>query len=131
MDHKLYPQDIKLLISDSAANQIQLILKNDYTLKGMLFRIKIGGKGCEGFTYEAGFSEEHQDDLIVNPLPPYQELKILIDPFTAFYTQKLSLDFLFDSNLQQDGFIISNADEGSHRGKFFKDESKLPPWAKK
>ena len=130
MKKSINAQDINLRISDTAANQILLISENDYTLKGHLFRIKIGGKGCEGFTYEAGFSEKTEDDLVINPGPPHHEIKILMDPFTAFYTQELTLDYVFDPQTFEDGFVIKNAAEGSHRGKFFKDESKLPPWAK-
>jgi len=125
--------DIKIFVTDSAVRQIQLMLENDYTLQGLSFRVKIGGKGCEGFTYETGFSEKHEDDLIIinnYPLINY-ELTILIDPFTAFYTQEFTIDYLLDTTNNDEGFIIKNAADGQHRGKFFKDESRLPPWAKK
>jgi Fe-S cluster assembly iron-binding protein IscA len=125
--------DIKLFVTDSAVRQIQLMQQNDYTLNGLLFRIKIGGKGCEGFTYDTGFSEQHEDDLILKhhyPLINY-ELTVLMDPFTGFYTQELTLDYLLDISNNEEGFVVINAADGQHRGKFFKDESLLPPWAKK
>lgn len=130
---KITVQDIKLFVTDSAVRQIQVMQENDYTLAGHLFRIKIGGKGCEGFTYDTGFSEPHADDLTVElsyPLINFH-LKVLMDPFTAFYTQELTLDYLLDTTNNEEGFIVNNAADGQHRGKFFKDEGKLPPWAKK
>lgn len=133
MEKSISASDIKLFVTDSAVHQIKLMEENDYTLKGLNFRIKIGGKGCGGFTYSTGFSELHEEDLIVEkefPLIKYH-LKVLMDPFTAFYTQELTLDYLLDPASNEEGFIVNNAADGQHKGKFFKDESRLPPWAKK
>lgn len=133
MDKGILASDIKLFVTDSAIRQIQLMQYNDYTLEGLSFRIKIGGKGCGGFTYDTGFSEYHADDLVIEKdisLINFK-LKILMDPFTAFYTQEATLDYLLETGTNEEGFVINNASEGQHRGKFFKDESKLPPWAKK
>jgi iron-sulfur cluster insertion protein len=133
MEKTIQTSDLSIFVTDSAVRQIQVMLENDYTLKGLFFRVKIGGKGCEGFTYETGFSEKHEDDLVVvhqYPLINY-DLTVLIDPFTAFYTQEFTIDYLLDTTNNEEGFIIKNAADGQHRGKFFKDESRLPPWAKK
>ena len=132
MEKTLLASDVKLFVSDSAVRQIQLMQENDYTLEGLSFRIKIGGKGCGGFTYDTGFSEFHQDDLVIEkdyPLINFK-LKVLIDPFTAFYTMDSTLDYLLDPTNNEEGFVITNAADGDHKGKFFKDESKLPPWAR-
>lgn len=133
MEKTLQASDLKLFVTDSAVRQIQLMQVNDYTLEGLSFRIKIGGKGCEGFTYDTGFSELHPDDLVIKQQYPLInfELVVLIDPFTAFYTQEATLDYLLDTSNNEEGFIVNNAADGQHRGKFFKDESRLPPWAKK
>ena len=133
MEKSLQASDIKLFVTDSAVRQIQLMQVNDYTLEGLSFRIKIGGKGCGGFTYDTGFSEFHADDLVLEtpyPLINYT-LKVLIDPFTAYYTQDSTLDYLLDPANNEEGFVVTNAADGEHKGKFFKDESKLPPWANK
>jgi iron-sulfur cluster insertion protein len=131
MEKKLLASDIKLFVSDSAVRQIQLMQENDYTLAGHSFRIKIGGKGCGGFTYDTGFSEFHEDDLVIEIKFPMINftLKVLIDPFTAYYTQESNLDYLLDPANNEEGFVVANAADGTHKGKFFKDESKLPPWA--
>ncbi len=133
MEKTITAAEINLFVSDSAVRQIQLMQLNDYTLEGLQFRIKIGGKGCGGFTYDTGFSEHHPDDLVIKKSFPMInfELSILMDPFTAFYTQESSLDYLLDPQNNQEGFVLTNAADGEHKGKFFKDESKLPPWAKK
>jgi iron-sulfur cluster insertion protein len=133
MKKSLSSEDIKLLVTDSAVRQIQVMQENDYTLEGLSFRIKIGGKGCEGFTYDTGFSEKHADDLVLTQDFPIIKFKltVLMDPFTAFYTQELTLDYLLDTSNNEEGFIVQNAADGQHRGKFFKDENRLPPWAKK
>lgn len=133
MDKFITPSDIQLLITDSAVRQIQLMLENDFTLEGLSFRIKIGGKGCGGFTYDTGFSERHEDDLVIRKSYPLigAELEILMDPFTAFYTQDATLDYLLDVTSNEEGFVVTNAHEGEHKGKFYKDETKLPPWAKR
>jgi Fe-S cluster assembly iron-binding protein IscA len=123
--------DIDIFITDSAIKQIKLIEDNDYTIQGQFFRVKIGGKGCGGFTYETGFTNVDSEDIIIKkhyPSIEYQ-LTIIIDPFTAFYTQKFTLDYLLDPQSNEEGFIVSNAADGEHKGKFFKDKSKLPPWA--
>lgn len=133
METKIQASDIKLFVTDSAIRQIHLMQTHDYTLEGLCFRIKIGGKGCGGFTYDTGFSETHAEDLEICQFYSainYQ-LTILMDPFTAFYTQEATLDYLLDTASNEEGFVIINAAEGTHRGKFYKDESKLPPWANK
>jgi Fe-S cluster assembly iron-binding protein IscA len=133
MENKITAEEITFFATDSAVRQIQLMQDNDYTLEGLQFRIKIGGKGCEGFTYDTGFSELHPDDLVIKQSYPLInfELTVLMDPFTAYYTQKLTLDYMLDMNNNEEGFIVNNAADGQHRGKFFKDESLLPPWARK
>jgi iron-sulfur cluster assembly accessory protein len=118
--------ELKLQVSDAAIQQIKLMLEHDYTLKGKIFRIKIGGKGCGGFTYQTGFSEADKDDLTVVA----SEVIIHVDSFTAHYINGSTLDYQFDPKNHEDGFVITNPREKEFAGKFFKDTSKLPPWAK-
>jgi Fe-S cluster assembly iron-binding protein IscA len=113
-------------LSTAAADQISLLKLNDYTLSELDFRIKIGGKGCGGFTYETGFSQRRADDLILN----LNECVIIMDPFTVFYTQSASVDFKLDLNLNEDGFVVENHAGTKYAGKFFKDTSLIPKWEK-
>lgn len=125
MEYTIKATDIQLEISQEAKNQIRLIVEHDYTLQDHYFRIQIGGKECHGFTYQLGFTTKDQNDLEI----VLDNLVILMDPFTAFYTQHAKLDYALDEQ-GNDGFMLTNLKESDHRGKFFKDLSKLPPWAK-
>jgi Fe-S cluster assembly iron-binding protein IscA len=120
------PRNPQLTVSPEAARQIRLLLQHDYTLKGLSFRIKIGGKGCGGFTYELGFSAPLPDDVILET----DGVRVLMDPFTAFYTRLARLDHRLEPDNNEDGFVVENAEESLYAGKFFKDTSLVPPWEK-
>lgn len=115
--------DLDITISDFAKKQVLLILENDYTLLDHVFRLQISGKGCQGFDYSLGFSLPHQDDLVYEK----DGLKLNIDPFSAYYCRHGEIDYLIDHEHEIDGLVFTNHNEKSHRGKFFKDESTLPP----
>jgi len=121
----LTPQDIQLDITENALRQIQLIQQHDYTLEGLHFRIKIGGKGCGGFTYETGFSAQLPDDLVLT----VQGATIFMDPFTAHYTQKGQLDYKIEQD--EEGFVVENFAGDLYKGKFFKDPNLVPKWESK
>jgi len=125
-------ENFDLIVTDSAVSQIKLITENDFTLKDQFFRVQIGGKGCEGFTYKTGFTEKNVDDITFKKFfsAINYQLEILVDPFTAHYTSGSTLDYLLETQTNEEGFILTNPKESQHRGKFFKDTSKLPPWAK-
>jgi Fe-S cluster assembly iron-binding protein IscA len=121
---------VDLFITDSAAHQIELMKTHDYTLKGQEFRIHIKGKGCHGFDYASGFSSPQSDDVFTYFEINSIKIPIIMDPFTAFYTQKLKVDYLLDPEQNTEGFIIENLDQDKFQGKFYKDTTLLPPWAK-
>jgi len=120
----------KIEVSARARLEIELIRTNDFTLDGQKFRLFITSKGCEGFTYGAGFDVARSDDLIVT-LPQTSEFSLLelhLDPFTAYYLQSGRLDFVFDPALNVDGFVVKNTNQTSFYGKFWtKDDTKVPP----
>ncbi|MFA5584091.1 MAG: hypothetical protein WDA09_07745 [Bacteriovoracaceae bacterium] len=125
MEYTIKATDIQLEITQAARNQLLLMTEHDYTLQNQFFRIQIGGKECHGFTYQLGFTAKDQNDLEIS----LENLTLLIDPFTAYYTQHAKLDFQMNEE-GEDGFVLTNLNQSEHRGKFFKDLSKLPPWAK-
>ncbi len=88
--------EFQIDLTDSAFKQIQLILENDFTLEGHQFRLKIGGKGCDGFTYDTGFSTKIDDDIELIFKQNDESISILLDDFTGFYCKEGLLDFLFD-----------------------------------
>lgn len=119
----------KIQFTDEALSQLNLIIENDYTLKGKYFRILISGKGCDGFTYSVGFTDLRDDDFLINIKNNEQvDIAILIDPFAAFYLQDSTVDFINKPEEDLEGFIVVNHMQQKYAGKFFKDQKeKIPP----
>lgn len=118
--------DYKINLTQAAFKQIALISENDYTLTDLFFRLKIGGKGCDGFTYETGFSALLETDISLKFSLENKVLTLILDPFTAYYCKEGQLDFLLNPKNNQDGFVFINDNEHKYAGKFFKDESLVP-----
>jgi len=116
----------QIILTEMAALQIKLLLENQYQSPTQYFRIKIQGKGCDGFTYAAGLTPQDPDDFEVTP--SQKDLTILMDPFTAFYSKELSLDYFQDFESDLEGFLVTNLNQKEYQGKFWtKDPSKIPP----
>ena len=116
-----------LKITQKAIDQIRLILKNDFTLTGKFLRIQITGKECDGFTYSVGFHNIHKDDCKI-PCPQLGENQFLImDPFSSFYLQDYTLDFIQDYENDLEGFEVINHDQKEFQGKFWKKEPHKVP----
>ena len=132
-DSKLDKKNIaipNINFTERAFLQLKTIIDNDFTLAGKYFRILISGKGCDGFTYAAGFTDLHPDDFEVKVmnLDGSEEFHIIIDPFAAFYLQVASVDFIQDFDLDTEGFVVINHDQINFHGKFWKKaEEKIPP----
>lgn len=106
--------------SESARREIELILANDFTLKDKGLRIHISGKGCDGFTYGVGWDSPKGDDLSLIPEQFDSPFSILLDPFTQKYLQSVKIDFIFSPETDEEGLVITNPDEKSFRGKFWR-----------
>lgn len=114
--------------TERALEQLKLILNNDFTLAGKYFRILISGKGCDGFTYSAGFTDLKDDDFLVKIENSVEEITILLDPFAAFYLQETSVDFIQDFEKDVEGFVITNHLQKKYAGKFWrKSPEDTPP----
>ncbi len=123
-------QSPNVYFTKSAFEQLKLIIENDFTLAGKYFRLLIAGKGCDGFTYAAGFTDLLEDDFLVNVLFEKEstDIQVAIDPFAAFYLNQVTVDFLFNPLTNEEGFIINNHAEGKYKGKFFNQKNaNLPP----
>lgn len=134
VDTKKVPMP-KLVFSAMALSQYKLIVENDFTLKGKYLRVLISGKGCDGFTYSVGFTDWNHDDLKV-PVRDHQgqllneTIEVLMDPFTAFYLQQVSIDYLQDFANNNEGFTVTNLNQKEFAGKFWRQETgatKVPP----
>ena len=116
-------EQLNIEITDLAVKQLKNIMENDYTLEGLVFRLKINGKECHGFTYAIGFTKADPDDLVYK----ISDIEIHIDPFTAYYCQEGIIEYLFDMDTDKEGFFFENRNEKNYRGKFFKKEGMNPP----
>lgn len=117
-----------IMFTKRALLQLKLIIDNDFTLAGKYFRILVSGKGCDGFTYAAGFTDFQAEDFLVNIANSDLDIQIVIDPFAAFYLQEASVDFIQDFNLDSEGFVIINHGQKNFKGKFWKENpDRTPP----
>lgn len=117
-----------IMFTERALSQLKLIIDNDFTLAGKYFRIVVSGKGCEGFTYAAGFTDLNADDFQVRIANSDEEIFVVVDPFAAFYLQEASVDFVQDFDQDAEGFVIVNHAQGEFKGKFWRAApEKTPP----
>lgn len=117
-----------IMFTERALSQLMLIMDNDFTLAGKYFRIVVSGKGCEGFTYAAGFTDLNDDDFQVRIANTNEEIYVIVDPFAAFYLQEASVDFVQDFDLDAEGFVIVNHAQAEFKGKFWRAApEKAPP----
>ena len=117
-----------IMFTERALAQLKLIIENDFTLAGKYFRIVVSGKGCEGFTYAAGFTDLNEDDFQVRIANTTEEIYVVVDPFAAFYLQEASVDFVQDFDIDAEGFVIVNHAQGEFKGKFWRAApEKTPP----
>lgn len=115
-------------ITSEALEQIILIKQHDFTLQEKSFRIAIKGKECDGFTYEAYFDQQNEDDFKILFEKKGQTIELIFDPFSAFYLKHVKVDYKISLEDNTDGFIIDNPDQDQHTGKFWvrKGASKPP-----
>jgi iron-sulfur cluster insertion protein len=112
----------KIEFTPSALEQIKLIVDNDFTLRGLYFRILISGKGCDGFTYSTGFTEFNSEDFIVQiENNKNLDFSVLIDPFASFYLQDTMVDFVQDFENDTEGFVVLNKNQKQFAGKFWRE----------
>ena len=118
-------QTPRVLVSDEAVRQLELMYHLDHTLKNKVFRIQISGKGCAGFSYECGWTEALHEDFICETR---LKIPIHMTPFCAFYTQHCEIDYQFDDLQGQEGFLLLNHKQKDDTGKFWRnDPTKTPP----
>jgi len=111
-------------ISEMALIQINLIIENDFTVKDQYFRVQITGKECDGFVYSTGFTTKHVDDFTLEVVG----IKVIIDPFSAYYLKDTNIDYVQDFAKEEEGFTVTNHDQENFTGKFWKTApEKIPP----
>lgn len=116
-----------VLMTKRAQDQYRLIVENDITLEDCVFRLEVSGKGCDGFTYAAGFTDKRNDDFLVQVANSKQTLIVALDPFAAYYLQETSIDFIQDFAQDAEGFVIINLRQENFQGKFWRARPELTP----
>ena len=109
-----------------ALSQLKLILEHDHTLENKFMRLLVATKGCDGFSYDIGFTEKMQDDFLL-PVLNDSSIKILMDPFAAYYTRELTVDFIQDFEENIEGFLVINHHQKDFHGKFWRGSPELTP----
>lgn len=116
-----------VLFTKRAWSQLALILANDPTIEGKVFRIAISGKECDGFTYEVGFTPAWEDDINAECSNVESNLTVAMDPFCAYYCQELSIDFIQDFEQDAEGFVVVNPNQDQFFKKFWRQNPELTP----
>ncbi len=123
---KIDPKSIdmpEIEISKDAASQIQLALENDPYNANKTFRVHISGKGCDGFSYNTFFDHEKSDDIKI----PVGDITILMAPFTAYYSSKIKIDYVWDDENELEGFLVENLKQKNFSGKFWREHPERTP----
>jgi len=110
-------------LTEDAASQIRLSLDNDPYTFGKNFRIHVSGKGCDGFSYQTLFDLRAPEDIIIQ----INGITIIMAPFTAYYSQNLEVDYIFDEVNELEGFVIKNLNQKMFSGKFWREKPELVP----
>jgi iron-sulfur cluster insertion protein len=119
-----------LTLSEEALRQIEVRLMNECEFSDLPFRLHIKGKGCDGFTYSTGFTPKHDDDFVFLFKGPIvgTDIKVVIEPFTAFYCRTAEIDYFLDEEFEEEGFVVNVSEQENFHGKFFtKEEYQAPP----
>ena len=117
----------RLEITKKALRQIRLAVENDPYTYGKNFRIHISGKGCNGFTYECFFDQKRDTDFSIILGDGEEKILILMAPFTSYYLQEGTIDYVWDQKEDEEGFVIKNKNQKKFHGKFWRDNKALTP----
>lgn len=71
-------------------------------VKGDGLRVAIVGGGCAGFQYNLDFTEERQNDFVIE----YDGLRVYIDPMSAIHLEGSTIDYVM--GLSGTGFKFNN-----------------------
>lgn len=105
----------KIKITTQAIEQIKLMLEHDYTLEDKVLRISIDGKGCDGFDYAIGFTDQNEKDFIHK----VSGISLHLDPFVSEHLYDFSIDYQANYEREEEGFVITNNESDKTKGKFW------------
>jgi len=91
-----------ITITESAAQQLRTLLKNEAAVGEKGLRVQIAKGGCSGLQYEMSLDQKKPDDAIVER----DGVSFLVDQESAGYLKDATLDF--QDGLTGAGFRIVN-----------------------
>jgi iron-sulfur cluster assembly protein len=91
-----------ITITDSAAQQLRTLLKNEAVTEQKGLRVQIAKGGCSGLQYEMSLDQKRADDAVIER----EGLSFLVDQESAAYLKDATLDF--QDGLTGAGFRIVN-----------------------
>src|SRR5438093_12278174 len=94
--------DVIVSLTESAAQQVKVLLADEKENGGKALRVFVEGGGCSGMQYGMVFDERRDDDFRAES----NGVAVLVDPFSANYLRGAVVDF--NDELNGGGFKISN-----------------------
>ena len=91
-----------ITITDSAAQQLRTLLKNETATEQKGLRVQITKGGCSGLQYEMSLDQKRVDDAVIER----EGVSFLVDQESAAYLKDAILDF--QDGLTGAGFRIVN-----------------------
>jgi len=96
------PAEPIVTLTESAANHVRDMLRDQPESIGKILRIYVEDGGCSGMQYGMVFDEKRDDDLVSE----YFGIQVLIDRFSSDYLHGAVVDYV--DSLNSGGFKISN-----------------------
>ena len=94
--------DAIVSLTESAAEQVKVLLADEKENAGKTLRVFVEGGGCSGMQYGLVFDEKRDDDVSAR----FYGVSVLVDPFSANYLRGAVVDF--KDELNGGGFKITN-----------------------
>ncbi len=91
-----------ILLTDSAVEQIQRIVKEQNIPSEYGLRVGVKGGGCSGFSYVLGFDEQKEKDTVSYA----NGIKVLMEKAHGIYLAGMEIDWL--NGLENRGFSFNN-----------------------
>ena len=98
-----------ITITDSAAEKVQELIKEDQDAIGL--RIYVKGGGCSGYQYGMAFESKMSDD---DTMIEKEDIKVIIDSQSAPLLNGAEVDYV--DSLQGSGFAVKNPNAKSTCG---------------
>jgi iron-sulfur cluster assembly protein len=96
--------DEQIAITEKAAREFQLILKQKDLPDETAMRLSVKGGGCSGFEYQIDLEHNPADEFDVET--EHHGLRVVVDMKSEFYMSGTTIDF--NDGLMERGFTFKN-----------------------